>query len=222
MELKKYMSVIFGRLWIVILIPLIAAGTSAYISLYYLKPVYEANTTLYVINKKADPQVVIAQGDLLAGELLVKDYREIIKSRAVAGAAIDELKIQGLSPEALASKVSVNPKNDTRIIEIRVQDGNPERASELANKIGEVFIKKAVLLMKVENVEIVDKAQTPASPVSPKTNVNIGIAFFAGLAAAVGITFILEYLDNRIKTVEDVEKHLGLPVLGTIPTLDIK
>jgi capsular polysaccharide biosynthesis protein len=46
---------------------------------------------------------------------------------------------------------------------------------------------------------------------------NILIAFVAGLMASVGLVFLLEYLDNTVKSSEDIEKLLGIPVLGVIP-----
>jgi len=222
MELKEYFYVIYKRLWIVVALPLAASLISAYISYCVLDPIYEANTTLYVINKRDDSQLALAYNDVMVGQFLVKDYRELVKSRTVTGTVIKELKLEGMTPEALAGKISVNSKNDTRIIEVRVQDKIPERARDIADKVGEVFIGRVVELMKVENVNIVDKAQVPSKPVKPKAVINIAIAFFAGLAAAVGIVFFIEYLDDTIKTSEDVEKYLGLTVLGTIPEFSIE
>lgn len=222
MELKQYLKIICKRLWLIVLLPAIAGFASFYVSFYVLTPVYESNITLYVINKKADPQLAIAYNDVMVGQQLVKDYRELVKSRTVTGSVIRELQLKGFTPESLAEKISVNSKNDTRIIEIRVQDQNPVRAKDIANEVGYEFINKVIDLMKVENVSIVDSAQTPSEPVKPKPTVNIAIAVFTALLAALGIVFLIEYLDDTIKTSEDVEKYLGLTVLGTIPVFSIK
>ena len=87
----------------------------------------------------------------------------------------------------------------------------------IANKVAEVFKQKVVELMDVENVQVIDRAEVPISPVKPKKELNIAIATFIGLMTGLGIIFLIEYLDNTIKTPEDIEKHLGLPVIGTIP-----
>lgn len=222
MELKQYLNMIYKKLWLVIALPLAAALATAYISYFVLDRIYEANTTLYVINKKADDQPVITSNDLLVGQQLVKDYRELIKSRTVTTAVINELQLNGMSSEHLAEKISVGSKNDTRIIEIKVQDIDPQRAARIADKVGEVFISKVIDLMKVENVSVVDRAQTSSTPVQPRPMMNVIVALLAGLMAAVGIIFLVEYLDDTIKTSEDVEKYLGLTVLGTIPVFDIR
>jgi len=191
MELKAYFNIILKRLWILIVIPLISGGVSAFVSFFILDKVYESNTTLYVINKKADPTQFMAYNDLYAGQMLVKDYRELIKSRSVTTEVIDKLDLKDLTPKELAEQISVNSKNETRIIEINVQDTDAARARDIADEVGEVFIAKAVELMKVENVSIVDKGQVPADPVKPKPLINTAIALFAGILAALGIIFLI-------------------------------
>lgn len=222
MELKQYFEILLERLWILILLPLVAAAAAAGISFFLLEPVYESNTTLYVINRQMDANTQLAYNDMLIGQYLVKDYRELIKSRVITSAVIENLKLDGITPAQLADKISVNLKNDTRILEIRVRDQNPERARDIADEMTKVFAVKVQDLMKVENVSIVDKASLPTAPVEPRPLYNIAIAMFAGLFAAVGIIFLLEYLDDSINTVEDVEKYLDLTVLGTIPAIDAK
>jgi capsular exopolysaccharide synthesis family protein len=66
-------------------------------------------------------------------------------------------------------------------------------------------------------VEVVDPAEPTSSPVSPNLFFNILIGVAAGIVAGIGLAFFLEYLDTSIKTVDDVEKYLSLPVLGAIP-----
>ena len=66
-------------------------------------------------------------------------------------------------------------------------------------------------------VEEVDTAEPPQRPVSPNLILNILISVFLGLAAGIGLAYFIEYLDTSVKTVDDVESYLGLPVLGVIP-----
>jgi capsular polysaccharide biosynthesis protein len=221
-DLKAYFAILRKRVWLIIILPAAAALATAYISFFVLTPFYEADTTLYVINKTGQSELPIAYNDVLVGQYLVKDYRELVKSRTVTNQVIEELGISDMEPENLASKINVNSKNDTRIIEIKVQDPNPVQAAEIADKLGEVFVSKVIELMKVDNVSIVDTAKIPENPVKPNPVTNIAAAFFIGLLAAAGIIFLLEYLDDTLKTPEDIEKYLQLSVLGTIPEFSIK
>jgi capsular polysaccharide biosynthesis protein len=158
----------------------------------------------------------------MAGQQLVKDYSELIKSRTVTSSVINELKLKDITPESLASKITVSSKNNTRIIEIKVQDGDPNNARAIADKVSNVFISKVIEIMNAQNVGIIDKAETPTNPVKPNKRMNVAIAFLIGIMAAVGLIFFLEYVDDTIKTNEDVEKYLGLTVLGTIPVLSLE
>lgn len=66
-------------------------------------------------------------------------------------------------------------------------------------------------------VEIIEHAELPGRPVSPNLMLNIMLSLFLGLGAGVGLAYFIEYLDTSVKTVDDVERYLGLPVLGVIP-----
>ena len=222
MELKQYLNIVIKRLWLFMLLPVIAMAISAYYTFFIIDPVFESNTTLYLVNRQVDPELAIAYNDLMAGQYLVKDYRELVKSRAVISAVINKLQLTGISPDALAGKISVNTKNDTRIIEIKVQDKDPQMAGKVADATAEEFMVKIKDLMKVENVNVIDKAQIPTSPINPRTSVNIAIALFIGLFAAAGLAFLIEYLDDTFKTAEDIESQMNLPVLATIPEYTAK
>ncbi len=67
------------------------------------------------------------------------------------------------------------------------------------------------------SVELVDAAEAPSRPVSPNLIVNLLLSFILGLGAGVSLAYFIEYLDTSVKTVDDVEHYLGLPVLGVVP-----
>ena len=67
---------------------------------------------------------------------------------------------------------------------------------------------------------VVSSAMPPAGPVKPNKKLNITVAFLLGLMASVVLAFVLEFLDNTIKTSEDVTQQLELPVVGLIPVAD--
>lgn len=73
------------------------------------------------------------------------------------------------------------------------------------------------LEMPRPSVEVIEKANPSWSPISPNTHRNIMMSVIAGLVLGIALAFFIEYLDTSIKTVEDVENYLGLPVLGIVP-----
>jgi capsular exopolysaccharide synthesis family protein len=74
--------------------------------------------------------------------------------------------------------------------------------------------------IKVSNVSVVDEAAPPVRPSKPKTLLNLLLASFLGLGLGLGLAFFLEYLDDTLRTPEEVERRLGLPTLGIVPDFD--
>ncbi len=95
-------------------------------------------------------------------------------------------------------------------------------AVDIANTTAQVFQREISNLLRVENVVILAPAElleNPA-PVQPNPELNMAIAFVVGLMAAVGLAFLLEYLDQSIRTEQDIEQYLELPVIGAIAQMD--
>jgi capsular exopolysaccharide synthesis family protein len=72
---------------------------------------------------------------------------------------------------------------------------------------------------KGSNIQIVDKAEIPRSPILPRTSHDLMIAFIEGCLLAFGLAFGLEYVDSRIRTPDEIKEHLGLPFLGIVPAV---
>jgi len=219
-ELRQYWEVLRKRWVIVVVLPLIAALTSGIISFWVIKPVYQASTTLIVGQKASDAAKNAAQmldnNVLLANQQLAKTYATIAQSRTVEQAVIKDLNLP-LTVEVFDKLIAITQVKTTEILEIQVTNTNPDLAASIANTMSQEFSKAVIEIKKVDSVSIVDKAVVPAKPVKPNKTLNVLIAFVVGLMASVGLVFMLEYLDNTIKTSSDVEKLLGIPVLGIIP-----
>jgi|GEM_PF-408205 len=223
-DLKKVAKVFMKRLWILLLIPIFSAATASYLSIYVMEPVYESTTTLIVINQREETSSIrgVSYDDLLIGEELVKNYKEIIRSRTVTSTVIKELKLENMSDDELKGNIEAEPKNGTSIIEIKVKGRTPEEANLINEKLCEVFNRTVFNLWENRNVKIIDHAQAPLEPVSPNLKLNLVLAIIAGLFTASLIILLLEYFDDTIKTVEEAEERLNIPVLGIVPNLRMK
>jgi len=221
LELRDIFRIIWARIWIIVLITIVAMLASGIISYFYLDKIYESSTTL-IVNKQKDDnekEVQYTYNDILLSQKLVSTYTEIAKSSYVLERVIKELNLD-LSPAQLKEMIAVSAVGDTQIIRITVSDVFPARATVIAEKMAELLPIRVSELEMPDNVKVVDKAKVPSSPVKPRPLMNIAIAGVLGIMVGLGIIFLIEYLDNTIKTPDDVQKYLGLPVLGSIPNFE--
>ncbi|GKZ04409.1 YveK family protein [Paraclostridium bifermentans] len=215
-DLKEYFQIIKKRAWIIVLITSVAVIVSGIISFFVLSPVYESNTTILVNSDKAPGTDVITTDQINVSEKLAVTYGEIIKSKAVLDEVTKSLGIKG-GYEEIADKINVSSVNETQIISVSVQDTNPQRAADIANAIPKAFTKEVKRITKANSVKVIDKGIVPKTPIKPNKIMNIAIAAVLGIMISLFVIFLLEYLDNKIKVPQDIEKHLGLPLLGVIP-----
>ena len=216
-SLREYFFILRKRLGLILILTIVAVATSGIVSYFVLEPEYQTFTTL-MVGKPKDYQSEskLEYNELLLNQKLVSTYGELVKSRVVVDQVIKNLNLD-MSFKRFTEKVNVNLVKDTEIIKIQVMDTDPKLAAEIANETAEVFMDSVKTIMKVENVQVIDKAQPPENPVKPRPKLNMAIAGVLGIMAGVFLAFLLEYMDNTLKTPEDIEKHLGLPVLGAIP-----
>lgn len=217
MELLEYLQIIKKRLWIIAAITFASAFISAIISFFIMKPVYQATATLIISKTPTGGSSQVEYNDLMMYDKLVKTYAELAKSNLIANETISKTGYN-ITASQLQSSLTVTPQTDTQIFEIAIKDRDPQRALNLTNTLAEVFQENVKTMMNTsDGVKILDEAQLPRSPVKPRKLLNVVIAGFLGLMVSLGIVFLMEYLDNTIKTENDVEKYLGLTVLASIP-----
>lgn len=76
--------------------------------------------------------------------------------------------------------------------------------------------------LETNNVSVIEEAVVPRTPIRPRKAVNLVAAVVVGLLVGVGTALTLEYFDTTVKTPDDVERHLGLPVIGIVPQFVVK
>lgn len=222
-SIRQIFEIIRKRAWIIVAMILTSVLISTVITLFVMSSEYESYTTIMVGNPKnraIDDNSNITYQEVQTNRLLVSTYGEIAKSRSVLEEVIKDLNLE-MTSEQLRDKVDVSLVNNTEIIRIKVRDQDPETAADIANVIASAFSKQVIRIMNVENVQVIDEAIPQWAPVKPKKTMNIVISLVLGAILGVFAAFILEFFDTSIKTPEDVEKFLGLPVIGSIPYIKI-
>jgi capsular polysaccharide biosynthesis protein len=217
LDLRDFYNILKKRIKLIILVVVTCTLVSGLLSFFVVRPTYEASTTIIIgkltENGKNNPQY----NDVMMYQNLIKTYAQIAGSNLVMQNASNKLD-GALSPEKLKKVVSVTPQQGTQILQITGESRDPSEAVKIVDAVSSSFIAESKKVFPTGgDINVMDKPQFPDKPVKPKKMLNIAIAFFIGLLASVGFSFMLEYMDNTIKTEEDINKQLGIPVLGIIP-----
>nr|WP_323368624.1 GNVR domain-containing protein [Radiobacillus deserti] len=182
-----------------------------------MTPTYQSSSQ-FIVNQKESAQMGVDVNEIRSNIEIINTYNVIIKSPAILQEVADELNLS-VSASQLSEKIQVSSEQNSQVVTVTATDESPEQAVDIANTTVNVFKEKIPTLMNVDNVNILSEAfvSEDPSPVNPKPLLNIAIAIVVGLMIGVGLAFLIEYLDNSIKTEADVEQRLEIPVLGVIP-----
>ncbi len=220
MNLRDLFCIIKKRIKLIFIITITCTLISGILNFFVIKPTYEAKTSIVIGKSDNNPsdKSQYNYNDIMMFQKLVKTYAEIGMSRTVSENASSKLK--NISADKLQSIITVTPQADTQIVEFKVENSDPKEAYLIMNAVTNAFIQESKRIYPSENVQVMDAAQVPQKPIKPKKALNLAIAFFIGLIVSIGLTFILEYTDNTVKTEEDVNRYLGIPVIGVVPKVN--
>ncbi|RZT21366.1 YveK family protein [Fictibacillus sp. BK138] len=221
-SLKDIAVTLKKRLTLIALISAVAVAISGIISYFILTPVYQASTQL-LVNQKSSDQPVLDPNQVRTNVEMINTYSVIIKSPTILDQVGKELNLKQTTEE-LTHKITVNSEQNAQVFNLTVEDEDPAQAVKIANSIAETFSTEVPELMNVDNVRVLSPAvlKDNPTPVNPKPLLNMAIALVVGLMAGVGLAFLLEYLDNTLKTEEDIQNALQLPILGVIPKISVE
>lgn len=215
-DIMELLSFVKDKIGMVISVTAIVCILGCIYGLILQTPMYKSYTTV-ILN--SNETTSITQSDITLNKNLVDTYTEVVKSRKVLVKVIEELSLD-ISYEQLASKITVTDVNDTQIIKITVSDKDSAKAMDIANVTAKHFSAIIKDLYNMNNVDILDEAIQSGNPY----NINVlkqAITYLAiGLVIALGIVFLIYYFDRTIKSVEQVEQKIKLPILGSVQDMN--
>lgn len=200
--------------WIMALVAAIVFVTLFAVSKANYKPEYTATATVYVMKDSENSTT----GEVSIANTLVNDYMELVTmDRVIAQVCHDTGLI--ITSNAFRRMVSVTSIDSTRFVHVSITASDPARASEIANSLAANACKilNDDLLNGQPYASVANESVPPSSPSNPISVLKLLIFAFLGAVAVYGVYFVLYLLDDKVNNAEDVEKYLGLSVLGQIP-----
>lgn len=227
MELKQYFTIILKKWWLIAAIVIIAVATTGIKSYYFTTPIYAANAKLIVNQSSGDEASTLNTSTVQTSIILINSYKEIIKSSAIMNKVVEKYPDLGKSAAELLSGISVTSANNSQVMNLVYQDTSYAKAAEAVNAVSTVFKEQIPHIMKVDNITILSEADETLSPGPINLNpfINILISMVVSLMLAIGLVFLLDYLDDTLKTEAEITEMFDVPVLvavGNITDDDLK
>lgn len=226
MELRRYLSVLRRR-WLLILVTTLCGVVAAYVTIPR-GSTYTAETTIYVGNRQFAGAGALSADQSRGVERVALTFAVMIASEPIARDAVQRTGIDAV-PSQVANRTVAAVIPGTTLIRITYRDSDPARARALANAISDALVEKVQTFepgtvggegeVPILPAYVFARADLPVVP-EPKGAVGrvlTGAMF--GFVLAAGVAFLLDYLDITPRSADDLERHLGLPVLGVVPVL---
>ena len=201
-------------------VQIVAAGVVAAVAcllvcMYLLTPKYQASINM-IVNTRQDTSVTFTNDNFNSAKNLISTYAVIIKSNTVLNEVVDELKLD-MTYRQLYSMVSITDVDSTQIMKITVTDTDAKRAGKIVKKIAEIV--PDILVEKVEagSCKTVSDVEINPNKVFPQTRKYVMLAGVAGALVVCAVLVLAHLLHDTVVDDDDVQKKLGLPVLGLIP-----
>ncbi|WP_460947153.1 tyrosine-protein kinase domain-containing protein [Okibacterium endophyticum] len=221
MELRDYIRILRKSWILIVLLTLVGVGAAATFSLLQT-PQYSATSKVFVSTSGGQSVSELQQGNTFTVQR-VKTYSDLVSTPIVLLPVIADLDLN-MQAEKLGEKVTASAPLDTTVIEISASDKDPVLASEIANAVAESLAAVVETIETPDTDEatspvkltLVQIADVPSSPVSPRVALNLALGALVGLALGVGVAVLRETLDNRIRNERDVELITSAPIIGGI------
>jgi capsular polysaccharide biosynthesis protein len=233
-DLHHYLALVRAR-WTRVLVVVVAAIAIAW-SLTPSTARYRATSTIYVGSRVVDLKNAadVQYGQIATLDRFIETFARMIDSEQIAALATQQARLQRSAAEVVSATTAHQIKN-TQLLAIDVSDPDPATAQKLANALADAF------LLQVQDLEgtgrakdaatnpapegsvpnlpayIFEHARLPVTPEPTSLAFNLAVAALLGLVIGIGAVVILDYMDITLRGIEDAERRLELPVLGSIP-----
>lgn len=220
-DLMHIVRTLLRRLWIIILVAVLAATTAFAYSAFVVPPSYGAQVLLYVNNSSinfGNTSFDISASDIQASLSLVNTYSVLLKNRTTLERVIENAGVDYTVAE-LANMIDTGSVNDTEIMKVVVVCGDPYEAAKIANSIAEVLPTRISEIIDGASMEVVDSAVPVTQPIGPNISRNTLLGFIIGGLVAAIVIAILAIMDDTIYNEDYILENYDYPILAKVPNL---
>lgn len=181
---------------------------------FLIAPTYTASTSIYLTPQINDTGS-LDYNSQMANSKLVNNVVNLMTQNNIMSEVAKDVGLENAS--TVKKCITVSNQTDTEIVTVTATTGDPKLSKDIANGTVNTFIKTMQKNLNVRNIEILDKAKLSYVPSGPSIKKNTMMAILVGGVIGVGYAVLKFLLDNRLRTKEEAEKYLGIPVFAEFP-----
>lgn len=200
----------------IISITLICVAISFIATNFFMTKKYESSADIY-LKSNTNASGTIDYNELNTNSKMVNNYMAIIKGDTVLDLVLKDLNLEDKNVRFLKNSLTVTNTTDTEIINIKAITDDPQLSKDIVDSTVSEFFEYVKEQLDVKNLMILNQAKVATAPVSPSLLKNIMMGGLIGIVISCGVVSLRFVLDKRLRTKEDVESYLEIPVLVEIP-----
>ena len=211
-DLLEIFYVLKSKFLILLTVGLLVGCLCGVFTKFAMTPVYTSTSSILALSKET---TLTSLADIQLGTSLTSDYTVLIKCTPVLEQVIKNLKLD-MNSDVLRSSISIVNPSDSRILEISVQNTDPEMAKKIVDEIANVASSYIGDKMVIPP-KIIEIGKIPTVQSSPSMKKNVMMGFILGIVAAAAIIVVVTIMDDTLKSEDDIAKYLGVSVLAVVP-----
>lgn len=214
-DLGQLFQLLKKNLRLIVLSMVICAVAAFAITTFLLPKKYASESSIFIVSKVNQETGTVDANALSANSKQVNNYMELIKGKNILNKVAEQLNIEDV--KEVQNAISVSNKSETEIIDIKATTDDPTKSQQIVKATTEIFFKEVKDTLKIENMTVLNDPEVEETPVSPSKKMNTLIGALLGLLCSGGYVFLTYLLDKRLRTKQEAENFLGIPVLAEIP-----
>ena len=203
----------FGLLVVIVILCAILAGV---ISKFFIAPKYTSSSTIFLTPSISESGVVDFTSQN-SNEKLVNNVMALLVQDNILSEVAKQTGMESI--EELRDQIEVSNDTNTTLVKVEATTLDPKLSKNIVNSMVNIFIDTMQENLNLKNIEIVDKAKLSYEPSGPDIKKNILIGAAAGFVIDALIVVLKVLTNTRLKSKEEAEKYLNLPVFCELPVI---
>lgn len=213
-DLLELLRAVLKYIRLIIVLCIVFGAGGFFGTKFLIAPTYTASTSIYFTPQINDTGS-LDYNSQMANSKLVNNVVNLMTQNNIMSEVAKDVGLENAS--TVKKCITVSKQTDTEIVTVTATTGDPKLSKDIANGTVTTFINTMQKNLNARNIEIVDKAKLSYVPSGPNIKKNTMMATLVGGVIGVGYAVLKFLLDNRLRTKEEAEKYLGIPVFAEFP-----